>query len=706
MSFLSTNNSEFLSARITQKGRNAIAKGSFNISYFQIGDSEFDYNLIFSGLTGNTNHQMVMSPFDKEGGIKYPYKIDDSVSSTTYGVPVNNNLPPESIRNVMGPAGFVTNMMPYDSGNGTVVKCYTEDISLSSIIGGKLLTVTNGNNFDLGNIITIVFSDFGGLDINNPVVTGKTSSLIYKIIGITGNTLEMDRNIPDLSSLTGYGQIVSNKCELEYPNGDVNCIPTPIDPIHQHNAWTLDVVWDKKPIGVNVLGDDNSLSGYTSNKHVSTKEFLGYTSTGQTFTDILGIGITNPTSYKNSFDEIINVLPEEQRCVAIIHYSELGDLVNDPERFFKYDDYISTLNTDPIYLDPDDNPLTDKDYFEVYIPFVHYHRSSSETIGAIFHMDSIDYYVKSTINNRHSLLFRYLLDEKDNKVGKVFPNNKIIVFDDQELVATLDIRSNRKYTLGAPKVSLIGSNMTKDFSLFDGTTGQTLWVTYMLSNSSFDETPSPLNSLPCNYYVKVESTNTPSNVTVRFSGETFQHMVNSFDDISHGFLAKNFYILAQLTNKDELPLSNSWKLINYTQSAGGDGLIYLTPDGLLNTTFTIGYYDYHAWAEPGLFDLDKFMGTDYTSISGVTQFGEEQPFPGSIRLVRSSDVETLNFLINLPSMQFTTTQNPTYPKLGNVDKRITEIALLDEKKEVLVMAKCPLPIKRTGTQIFSLKLDF
>ena len=70
MSFLSTNNSEFLSARITQKGRNAIAKGSFNISYFQIGDSEFDYNLIFSGLTGNTNHQMVMSPFDKEGGIK------------------------------------------------------------------------------------------------------------------------------------------------------------------------------------------------------------------------------------------------------------------------------------------------------------------------------------------------------------------------------------------------------------------------------------------------------------------------------------------------------------------------------------------------------------------------------------------------------------------------------------------------------------
>jgi MFS family permease len=52
MSFLSNNNSEFLSARITKKGRNSIAKGDFNISYFQVGDSEFDYNNPFTGLTG------------------------------------------------------------------------------------------------------------------------------------------------------------------------------------------------------------------------------------------------------------------------------------------------------------------------------------------------------------------------------------------------------------------------------------------------------------------------------------------------------------------------------------------------------------------------------------------------------------------------------------------------------------------------------
>lgn len=37
---------------------------------------------------------------------------------------------------------------------------------------------------------------------------------------------------------------------------------------------------------------------------------------------------------------------------------------------------------------------------------------------------------------------------------------------------------------------------------------------------------------------------------------------------------------------------------------------------------------------------------------------------------------------------------------------ITEVALLDANKTPLVIAKAPKPIKRTGTQVFSVKLDF
>ncbi len=78
MSFLDSNNSEFVSARITQKGRNSIAKGSFNIEYFQIGDSEFDYTGSFNELTGSATHQNILAPFDKDGAIKYPFSLDSN----------------------------------------------------------------------------------------------------------------------------------------------------------------------------------------------------------------------------------------------------------------------------------------------------------------------------------------------------------------------------------------------------------------------------------------------------------------------------------------------------------------------------------------------------------------------------------------------------------------------------------------------------
>ena len=63
----------------------------------------------------------------------------------------------------------------------------------------------------------------------------------------------------------------------------------------------------------------------------------------------------------------------------------------------------------------------------------------------------------------------------------------------------------------------------------------------------------------------------------------------------------------------------------------------------------------------------------------------------------------MNMLINLPSTQFTTSQNPTCVSCSPV---ITEVALLDSLKEPLVVAKTSIPISRTGTQVFAIKLDF
>jgi hypothetical protein len=748
MSFLSSNHAEYLTARITNEGRKAIAKGNFDIQFFQIGDSEFDYTSPFNVLTGTTGQQKVFAPFDYESGVKYPYSLgSDTLTSTTYGTPISNSST-TTLRNEMGSAGFtsqydlfgtstksltpITGSTFVETYSGTTIESSVGVIPYSALTGNNTITFTkkSGVIFNQLDFITLVFNTFptgytlNNLDekiVKNYTPSGKTNGLVYKILSQTGTTTGtthsflLDRSTPNLSSLSGNAQIVSNTYTNETPTDDVF---NPIDYKGQLNSWTLNTVWTDTPIGW--TNDDESLSGYTSNQYISTKQLLGYTKTGQTFNNFTGGTITG-TTFKNSFGDLVEVSPSEQRCIAIIHYSELGDITNDPERFFKYDDYISSLTgttgeSITLFgdLDTDDRDYnkSDNDYFEVYIPFINYHRNTGNTLGALFTMDETDYFIKSTINQTHELKFRYLLDEVGNKVGKVFVNNKTIVFDDQELVAILDYRSNRRYTLPSPKVYTTPTNSTALNSMLTGTTEQTVWLTYMLEYTG----DTKLNSLPCNNFNSVRLVNnTPSNISFKFSDGAlteFDFLMTGATLVTEGFVANKFTVLVQIVNSATgTPISNEWRKIDLTSEVGGNGVTLLNKTGFTGTTFTITKTQYDA-ASSNKFDLETHLNdleSNYLGTTGVTtnsQFGDEQPFPGSIRLVRATDIEEMNMLINLPSTQFLTSQNPTYPTTGTTPTYITEVALLDSLKEPLVIAKTSTPIKRTGTQVFAIKLDF
>ena len=693
MSFLSSNHAEYLTARITNEGRKAIAKGTFNIEFFQIGDSEFDYTSPFNMLSGTTSpvsgvtkQQKVFAPFDYDSGVKYPYSLDSTLS-TTYGTPISNSST-TTLRNKMGAGGFVS---AYST--TPTVKTNSQPLTYSKLSGTTSLVVTTGTDFKPNDFITVVLDGF-----SSTTITGQTNSLTYKVLSVSGNTLTLDRKVPNLTGLTGNVQVVLNEYFYEAATDDVF---NPIDYTGQLNSWTLNTVWTNTPIGG--TNDDESLSGYTSNQHASTKELLGYTKTGQTFTNFTGGTITG-TTFKNSFGELIEVKPSEQRCVAIIHYSELGDITNDPERFFKYDDYISNDNGDfdslfsDLDVDDRDYDKTDTEYFEVYIPFIYYHRNTGTTLGALFTMDTTDYYIKSTVNEKHQIKFRYLLDEVGTKVGKVFVNNKTIVFDDQELVALLDYRSNRKYTLPSPKLGLVPNDAGSSSSLLT-TTGDTVWFTYMFGNTSGNT----LNALPCNYFNKITGNGTSSQLTFKFNTGAFPYMYTTLSGVKDGFVADKFYALVQTGST---PTTSGWIKIDITSQISGYTSGYIDPSALVNYTFTITKANYTGGTS---FDLEDHMtgvATDYLGYSGSTtepQFGDEQPFPGSVRLVRATDIEEMNMLINLPSTQFVTSQNPT---CSSCSPMITEVALLDSSKEPLVVAKTSVPISRTGTQVFAIKLDF
>lgn len=722
MSFLNEINSEHLAARITNKGRKKIAQGDFNIHYFQLGDSEFDY--AFSEFDGTSTRpaQKVFTPLDKDNQVKYPYKISESsLTGTTFGNPIQVSQT-ETIRNVMGPAGYVSNYIEYDAEicDGTTVECGWEQIDISAMSGTTSLVIPTGTTFFNCNFITIYLDTLCGSD---DTIQDDATSFVYKITnlitGETSNTLTLDRPMPDYSSLEPKGiTVICNECSPQYPGAHDEtkvCLPIPPHPEDQQDPWILNTVWSKKPAGMDYgtdmygLVEDERLSGYTSNVFVSTKEFFGYnTSSGQTS--------NTGTTITNSFGDTVIVLPEEQKCISVIHYSKVGDILRDPDLGFKYEDFISTNNVidESLVDDLFGDPLTDLEYFEIYIPFIYYHRTTGTTVGARFFMGTTDMSIDSTAidTKLNQMKYRYLIDEDGHNVGKVFYNHKVIIFDDEEIVAALDYKSNRRYTLPAPRIAMVPTDTKCGIDgepltpLMSGTTGQTIFVTYILEYTG----DTRLNGLHCNYYTKLTGTTTPGDVSIKFSENEFRHMKTDLLGSTNGFISNKFEILVQKVDTGNQPDPTMWKIIDFTSEIPNHTVgTIINPVNLRNKRFVISNsdyenasrYDLETYLQPSIDFPNEYPGN--THLLTTPEFGDEQPFTGSIKLVRAIDLEVMRFLINLPSGEFTTTQNPSF--ITGKPKRITEVALLNENKEVLVIAKVPKPIVRTGTQVFAVKID-
>ncbi len=680
MSYLQPNNSENLAARITHKGRRKIAQGNFNVSYFQIGDSEFDYGFsVFDGIT-NTG-QKVLTPMDKDSQVKYPYKISEStITGTTYGIPIQSSIT-ETIRNNVGPAGYISSYVAFNSGtgDGTSVVCTGTTVPMSYINGTNELNVgSDWTKFITSQYITLYFNTLTG---SNNIIKEQSTSLVYKLILTpSGSTLNLDRDMPDFSTLTGTVTVLRNDCEF---SGIITCNEV-VDVSAQQDPWIQNTVWSQNPVGLDPISTavDEKLSGYTSNAYASTKEYFGYnTSSGQTS--------NTSTTIVNSFGDIITVLPEEQHSLAILHYSKASEMSIDPWLTFKYEDYI-------------DSTTIGNDYFEIYIPFLYYERNSGSTIGARFFMDTVDYYIDSsaTDTRNNQMKYRYLIDEFNNKVGKIFVNHKVIVFDDQEIVATLDYKSNRRYTLPIPRISLVPIDVKCESYVgaaqpLLGSTGETVYVTYVLEYTG----DTALNGIACNHYNKIDAVSGSNDVSIKFNTDDFRYMQSSINlsGATIGYIANVFKILVQKVDTGTLPDPMLWREIDVTNEIPGHSGGLIDPTNLRGSRFIITYNDYdnasiYTMADPDIWD---------TTTS--PEFGDEQPFTGSITVTRATDLEVMRYLINLPSTDFMTTQNPSY--ITGLPKRITEVALLDDNKEVMVIAKAASPIIRTGTQVIAVKID-
>jgi hypothetical protein len=587
-------------------------------------------------------------------------------------------------------------------------------------------------------------------DCNKDVIS-CFSILTYRIVAVCGDVLTLDRSTPDFTNL-------ASDClarTLIYPPQMVPLYDSFTPEPHWSQSvidfesvcdtdqfdvkiWNMNIPWTESPAGLN----SSTYQDYTkfgSINYIGQKEYFGYTtSDAQTSTDSV--------YYYNSFGEKIVVTPEEQKAIAIIHYT------NQTIDFF----YGEKFALEPYDIQNPDNTQGQARNFKLHIPTLMWHKNPECCFGQTFWVDPPGFdgknlfqvqYIKSSISdnmNQPGLRYYNLWDTfaqpngLPSRIGKVFPDSKLIIIDDEEIVAALSYKANRNWTLPAPQVSLITPNtcgVSNSTGVLTGG-GETLWVTYRLSN-----TDTFTNSLHSNYYTSVVGTanvctpDTPQNVAVRFGGEfnclvqpgfnptttttTTSPSTTTTTTISPyttttttscptctvpaGFYATQFQVLAQRTIAGQRPDPTQWRLIDFTDQISNMFINgYVTQESLTASTFTVTAENYNL---APFYNLNDYIELVQNGATGQQlNFGDEYYFYGSLETDIQATIYEMKYKINLSFNEFLVSQNPTWTP--GTPSYVTEIALLDENQDILVMSKLQSPVLRQGIQQYVVKLDF
>ena len=734
MSYIIKNTAGLINTRLTDVGRRYLSQGNFDIAYFQIGDSEVSYTAIPNYELSALNILMPAfnaqndtgSPQSNKQNVKYPYYVQGS-NGGTYGIPYMDSIV-QPIYNSAGNKGFFMTGGTPGNWDVQISSAYTitsnYQVDMTTLVGQSAITITLDSLIcspttktpSIGDIATIIYDGNGGC-----TDVGTYSVLTYKIQGLspstgtTGTTtwtLTLDRLVPDFTGKVLGGEVAR---VLVYPSGmtviydtitpapywetDAFNFESPCDVSQRENTpiWNMNIPWTESPAGLfsNIYED---YTQYGSVSYIGTKEYLGYNSTS-------GQSDSATVNYYNSYNEEVIVPPANQKAIAIIHYTN-QDIDN------VYGEKFATTDNTGLAR-----------HFKLTMPTLMWHKSSGTSIGQTFWIDPpgttnlcVPQYIKSKKNvdmNDPGIRYYQLWDTnpntngKLNRVGKVFPDQEIIIIDDEEIIASMSYKSNRNWTLPAPKLSLLTPNIcspgnTPTEPLVTNIT-QNVWVTYRFDSTGFTD------SLHCNYYSNIRADDTvttdPKNVAVRFGSE-FKFLnqplsIFTSADLS-GYSANSMKLLVQVTTGDTRPLTTAWREIDVTSDLTGSSISgYITMSGITNTTFQI---DLTTYTGAPIYNLASYINIPQNGQSSYLNFGDEYYFYGNLETDISATIYEMKYLVNLGRNQFTNTSNPTW--MSGATSYVTEIGLYNAQKDLMVVSKLQSPELRQGIQQFVVKLDF
>ena len=453
-----------------------------------------------------------------------------------------------------------------------------------------------------------------------------------------------------------------------------------------NNTWVENLAGQYKDSPINY--HEHTLFG--SEQFAGSKQYLGYN-------DTLTVSTTG------SKLDSISYMDPFQKGICILHYTN---------------SCISNFYGEQFYVDEDTGKLVNLD-----IPVMWHRRNdvgtgSGTTLGMRFVSDTI---LKTTASN-NDIEYYDLIEFSGMSVtptlpmvvGKVFPQLKIVVIDNEELMSAMSYKSNRNYTLpdlAGELVTSVSGNCTGVLKA-----GESLYMTYWLSNTGTGTTGTTTVTTPTlpnqRYTVLDNTTSSDKDVQFRINNVgqlPYMRKRESVGYDGYGFFADNFKLLAQVIDKTLVsrPSPSKWRVIDFTTTNITDVTgETINPDLFENqnpntTGFILTGGDYSG-ASATTFSLGDELDMSSASNYGKMTFGDERLFYGNLRTYIGATIYKTLFNINIDGATIASTSNPTFG-FGD-DRYISEIGILDNNQNLVLVGKLSRPIRLGNTTTASLEL--
>jgi hypothetical protein len=738
MSYINKQSTTLVRVKLTDIGREQLAKGQLTFANYMIGDSEVDYNYVkgWSEFVPNIGASTGEFWFPEADGniVKNIYsKVlrpkDDNPFFSSFLLNQSNQFifPLNQQSNIQLIKGIVTNQADdrgffsgstVDSGlvaqtssnfileQGTInLNKFSGATDYTTFTQGVLTLNTPLTATSVNDYIIFRFSNPTLGNITGSTMTSATINTVYNITSIAGSTIKVDRALPTLSAYGGtiityytlpggddpmdtyYGasslSAYWNSGTLSFQNSCDICVDNiPV--------WNMNNVWTENPAGLYkdspINYHENNLFG--SEQFVGTKQYLGY-NRQITVTD------TNSMMDSKSYMDTFN------KSICILHYTN---------------SCISNFYGEQFYIDEETGKLLNLD-----IPVMWHRRNdigtgSGTTLGMRFTSDTI----RKTLSSNNDIEYYDLIEYSGMSVtptlplsvGKVFPQLKIVVIDNEELIAAMSYKSNRNYSLpdlAAELVTPVSGNCTGVLKA-----GESLYLTYWLENvgtGSTGTTTVTTPTLPCQRYTVIDNkTNTDKDVQFRIGNLNELPYMRKRENVNYdgyGFFADRFKVLAQVVDKttQSRPLPSNWKVIDFTSTNitvnTGETI---SPSLFENQNPNISGFILTGSLYTGgtTFNLGDELDMSTASYYGKMTLGDERLFYGNLRTHIGATIYKTLFNITVDGASIATTSNNTF-EFGD-DRYVSEIGILDNNQNLVLVGKLSRPIRISDSTTASIEL--